>query len=699
MTPEELKAAGLTQDTKTLEQIVAPEKKADVFDPNTGKWGTYSTVGTGENMESRFTPDTVQPTTGYASSVAGGSAQDPTSSFQWNEGIDPAVTARNAAAADAAKVWGIDAALFHKQVDPLMGQYNTWNDPSGDLSTGAQLTLANGQVWRPSGASSGITYSPDTGYYTVSGDLSALLGQPGSDQHATVSYKEVDGKMVPVEAPSTYEWQGPYHGLGDLAKFGVAAVSAYFAPQLAAELMGGAGVGGATLTAENAAALNAAYGSGALAAGEAVGGAGIGQAGILSTISNLPTTIGSAITPAGTPGWLANAAGSGAMSTGTSLAQGNDLGTALKSGVKGAVTGAAYSGLNTLGNEVLSPMLQGTGVSVKDAISLGTAALTGNTAGLVTAGLNMGIDGLAKLSGLDSSKLPSWLTKENITGATNLTTGLRSGNLAQILSGASALTGSADVKTASAATNLFNAAKSGNWSAISASAGALDKVLGGTGTPDVKTRSVGAADPTKDYSWYTNDSTIGDKGGRDDVAQQLVDEGAITADMTPEEIQQAIDDRTNEWLIENGGGTPLNQVTITGKREQPYVPWEEGFVGSDVLTNSNTVTTKTTTPAPKTSTPADKTPATPQSATPAAKTPATPQSATQAAQDGYMPPIVLVKINKLFENFGPAAFTGMSIEDLVKSVESGDAPDTEAENPIYAAQGGSIDDLIEYLRR
>ena len=170
------------------------------------------------------------------------------------------------------------------------------------------------------------------------------------------------------------------------------------------------------------------------------------------------------------------------------------------------------------------------------------------------------------------------------------------------------------------------------------------------------------------------------------VQNQLVDEGAITADMTPEEIQQAIDDRTNEWLIENGGGTPFNQVTITGKKEQPYVPWEEGFVGSDVLTNPNT-TTKTATP--KAATPATTT----------TKTPATPQTVAQAAQDGYMPPIVLVKINKLFEDFGPEAFSGMSIEDLVKSVDAGDTPTPEAENPIYAAQGGSIDDLIEYLRR
>lgn len=607
MTPQELEAAGLTQDTKTLEQIVAPEKKAEVpvFDPTSGKWGTYSAVGSGEDKQSVFTPATVQPTTGYAKSISTGTAQDPASSFQWSQGIDPAVTAANKATADAANIWSINAADFHKQVDPLLNQYGDWYDPNGDLSTGAQLTLANGQTWRPSGDSSGITFIPKgtmvgatqgspggeggenavaaspgvastEDQWIVRGGLDQLLGTQDSRQHATVTYHEVNGRMEPIAAPETWTWKSPYTDTMNVAKL---VLSAYLGG------VGGEELGAASTTANNPSAWTM--------GGTAGGAGGAASSSLLQTIGQLPQTVGSYITPAGTPAWAVNAAGTGAMNAGSALVQGADFGDAVKAGAKGAITGAATYGLDTLGNEILSPILQGTGLSPKDAIAFGKAALTKDSAGLITAGVTMGIDGIAKFSGFDSSKLPSWLTKDNVAGATNLTSGLKTGNLSQVLSGASSLTGSQDVKTAAAATTLYNAAKSGNWTAIASAASALDKVLNGSGTPVVK-----APDGA-------------------DVIKSLVS-GAVT----------------------------------------------------DALGVSS-----------------------------AAKKPATPQNLAQAVQDGYMPPKVLAKIKSKFDISNPLALSEMTVEDLVKSVQSDEAAATESENPIYAAQGGSIDDLIEYLRR
>ena len=548
MTPQELEAAGLTQDTKTLEQIVAPEKKADVFDPNTGKWGTYQTTGSGENAGPVFVPSAVQPTDGYAAMHRGvdtsqnGGTPD---SYAWAAGEDPNVTALN-----KNKAAGFNPAS--------MGLTQMMQGARAESDAGGNEGTPNGWVREDPTDSNKFETWDNQGNY-----LGSRVKQSG--------------------------WVGFRNGITPIAAI---AAMAYGVPMLG-EAMGAAGVGGATLAAENAAALEAAYGSGALTAGEAVGGAGMGSSSLLQTIGNLPKTVGSAITPAGTPAWAVNAAGTGAMNAGSALVQGASPIDALKAGAKGAVTGAAMYGLDTLGNEVLSPILQGTGLSPKDAVALGKAVLTKDSAGLITAGVNMGIDGIAKFSGLDSSKLPSWLTKDNVAGATNLTSGLKTGNLSQVLSGASSLTGSQDVKTAAAATTLYNAAKLGNWTAIASAASALDKVLNGSGAPVVK-----APDGA-------------------DVIKSLVS-GAVT----------------------------------------------------DALGVSST-----------------------------AKKPATPQNLAQAVQDGYMPPKVLAKIKSKFDISDPLALSEMTVEDLVKSVQSDEAAATESENSIYAAQGGSIDDLIEYLRR
>ena len=48
-------------------------------------------------------------------------------------------------------------------------------------------------------------------------------------------------------------------------------------------------------------------------------------------------------------------------------------------------------------------------------------------------------------------------------------------------------------------------------------------------------------------------------------------------------------------------------------------------------------------------------------------------------------------------------FDDWTLDDLVKYLDESKtckkAPKKKASNPVYAAEGGSIDDLIEYLRR
>src|SRR5674476_538608 len=144
--------------------------------------------------------------------------------------------------ADSAQ-WGIDAAAFHKQFDPLLTSApannvdpsspvaSMWNDVNNQNSNTGQITLANGKTWHPSGAGSGVIYHPvgemmgavtptnaddansfsagianQTPYWTVSGDLSAMNGKPDSNQHATIDYVEKDGKMIPMDAPSMWTW-------------------------------------------------------------------------------------------------------------------------------------------------------------------------------------------------------------------------------------------------------------------------------------------------------------------------------------------------------------------------------------------------------------------------------------------------------------------------------------------------------------
>ena len=133
-----------------------------------------------------------------------------------------------------------------------------------------QLKLPSGKTWHPSGANSGMIFTPkgtvipgaqrtdkegtvlsqapstttteDT--WTVKGDMSALLGRDATDTHATVVYHKVGDKMIPVETPVIKQWH-PDHMIRNAAA--VFAVMCLTAGAATGAFSGaGAAVGGAT---------------------------------------------------------------------------------------------------------------------------------------------------------------------------------------------------------------------------------------------------------------------------------------------------------------------------------------------------------------------------------------------------------------------------------------------------------------------
>ena len=120
-------------------------------------------------------------------------------------------------------------ALPANSVMQLLGEGNSWAYRDGDPY--ANLQLAGGASWNPSGAGSGITryragerkvltpatkgdaenaavygdpFQQDT--YEISGDISNLLGRPASGLHADVQYTQQGDTLVPTKAPEMWDW-------------------------------------------------------------------------------------------------------------------------------------------------------------------------------------------------------------------------------------------------------------------------------------------------------------------------------------------------------------------------------------------------------------------------------------------------------------------------------------------------------------
>ena len=353
--------------------------------------------------------------------------------------------------AQLAAQWGMPADQFLAAIKPYLGTGTSWSDPNG---AGPQLKLANGQTWQPSGASSGIQYIPKgtmvgavqgtaggeggdpvtdqpgvastADQWIVSGDMSAMLGQPGSNQHTSVTYENVNGVMTPVSAPDNWTWQSPFAGVmpvlgmaalvltgGALA--GLADASSTAAVGASEMGLGGSLVSGSAYDSFMANAVaqgmaGTAATAGALAAAPAVAGA-TDAAGVVQAASTVATDTAAASTAAINEGvaptafnaaadsQAANVAGGLAPYSG-SVPAGVNLGSAGGIAATGAAGGIAGAGGGTL--PTLSQIQQGLS-GVKTAAGLaGAAGLTGGAAPTGGAGGGL-LDGI--LGGTNNAQL------------------------------------------------------------------------------------------------------------------------------------------------------------------------------------------------------------------------------------------------------------------------------------------------------
>ncbi len=157
---------------------------------------------------------------------------------------------------------------FINQVNPLLKGGNSWQQKDGD-PYGLNLKLADGRIWNPSGASSGVQYTPkgsrvsggewrDSGdgggymtpevlaqndIYEVSGDMSALNGAPGSRQHTNVRYERQGDQLVPV-SQNDWQWASEYDSMRKAAM----AAAAIYGVGTGLEALGGGGGAGTGVT-------------------------------------------------------------------------------------------------------------------------------------------------------------------------------------------------------------------------------------------------------------------------------------------------------------------------------------------------------------------------------------------------------------------------------------------------------------------
>lgn len=173
--------------------------------------------------------------------VAQPAVQSSTNPFALNyndfiKAVSPYMNATSAATDYKPGYW--DNSNEHNEVYvPASGLSNYWASPEGQNGSVA-LKLADGRTWTPSGASSGIMFHPagektytdalpqssserdenvpqtvevnPTDYWTISGDMSQLLGASDTNQHKSIRYEKVGDQLVPV---NTNDWQYSNHGI------------------------------------------------------------------------------------------------------------------------------------------------------------------------------------------------------------------------------------------------------------------------------------------------------------------------------------------------------------------------------------------------------------------------------------------------------------------------------------------------------
>ena len=235
----------------------------------------------------------------------------------------PAQTAVTANPADPyAATYGIDSTAFHKAVDPLLAGGNFWTSPEGQNGT-LGLPLTGGKTLNVSGADSGVTYHPagqpidslvdkelvqtsvnPEAYYEVNTDMSQILGQPDSNQHAIIKYHDVNGQMVPMGTPSTWQWQGENAGLINGLKMGAGTIASLLLPGYINPMLANMGATGQILDAGTGALTG--MGAATVSGNDPLKGLGLG--GLAGTVSSFFPSDASALTDSATQGPLSRTA-------------------------------------------------------------------------------------------------------------------------------------------------------------------------------------------------------------------------------------------------------------------------------------------------------------------------------------------------------------------------------------------------------
>ena len=176
-----------------------------------------------------------------------------------------------------------------------------------------------------------------------------------------------------------------------------------------------------------------------------------------------------------------------------------------------------------------------------------------------------------------------------------------------------------------------------------------------------------------------------DAGLTDTTDELPLDQVIVTGNKPPEETTTTTT-TTTTTPDTTGGDNTLPTVTIVGKGEQPTfddTPLEQ-IPGTGVDINDIPVTPA---PKPKPTTTAPAPVVTPK---PATTTPVAPQYTGVDGSTTYGLPTELADILQM----------DLDERDILKYLQKAKALRApKAHNPVYAAEGGSIDDLIEYLRR
>ncbi|CAB4240741.1 hypothetical protein UFOVP56_1, partial [uncultured Caudovirales phage] len=502
--------------------------------------------------------------------------------------------------------WDLNYDQFRQAMDSVAGAgKNDWSAPdSGALA----LQMAGGKTWNPSGAGSGVTYHPATpagGYqydengnlqqlppghweadhgwhldnpppptydpengtmvnhdvysyyntqpiqqaatpesWTISGDMSALLGQPGSNQHADVTYVKQGNQLVPLNAPTSWKYE-PGNGFLDAVAAFAPMAMAVVAPTLAPILAGALGVSNATAAIILSAGTNVAAGQDPLKAIENAAIAYTGTAVAGQVASQLAT---SGVTNAALSGQLGSAAG-------------NAVATALKGGdpLQALVSGGIGMGTSALADQI--PGFSDLPAAAQKAITTTMASeLQGKdpTQALMGQALNAGINAAKSYTGNLPDSFYNPATGESPVNVADLGTG----NLPVEASPA---------ETAAATGNLPVTAPLAGTQYAAADNGVVSDVGGGGGNP------LQNLQPGETVAGSASSTTDGIPETRTTIT-------GTSADGTPYTYEVVQYHDTGEYRYEYSSGDPqhpeLGTTVVNSANPPPYSTEQTGSTGA-----------------------------------------------------------------------------------------------------------------------